>query len=139
MCWVRHLKDAGGRTRQGPSACDLTMNVSSASSTSAGRYIPRDMAYGAGLGALVGVISGGIAAGATDDMEKIAFGGAVGILAGAGAGIITGIIEGTVQRNRDIRARSTASRRLQLAPSLAWTRAAPDRSAVVMPALAGRF
>lgn len=105
----------------------------------AGRYIPRDMAYGAGLGAVVGLISGGIAAGATDDMEKIAFGGAVGILAGAGVGIITGIIEGSVKRKNDVRARAAASRRLQIVPSLAYTRVAPDRSAVVMPALAGRF
>jgi hypothetical protein len=104
----------------------------------AGRYIPRDMAAGAGLGALVGVISGGIAAATTDDTEKIALGAAVGILAGAGAGIITGIIEGQVQRNRDVRQRAVTSRRLQLVPSLAWTRVSPDRS-VVMPAVAGRF
>jgi hypothetical protein len=104
----------------------------------AGRYIPRDMAAGAGLGALVGVISGGIAAATTDDAEKVAFGAAVGILAGAGAGIITGIVEGQVQRNRDVRARAVASQRVRLVPSLAWTRVSPDRS-VVMPALAGRF
>lgn len=105
----------------------------------AGRYIPRDMFYGAGLGLVVGAISGGIAAAATDDMEKIAFGGAVGILSGAGVGIITGIIEGAVDRKHDVRARTTASRRVKLSPSFAWTRPAPDRTAVVMPGLAGRF
>jgi hypothetical protein len=104
----------------------------------AGRYIPRDMAAGAGLGALVGVISGGIAAGATDDAEKVAFGAAVGVVAGAGLGIITGIVEGKVHGNREVQARAVASRRLRLAPSLAWARVSSD-SSVVMPAVAGRF
>lgn len=104
----------------------------------AGRYIPRDMMAGAGLGALVGVISGGIAAGATDDAEKVAFGASVGVLAGAGLGIITGIIEGQVHGKRDVQARAVAARRLRLAPSLAWTRVSAD-SSIVMPALAGRF
>jgi hypothetical protein len=104
----------------------------------AGRYIPRDMLAGAGLGAVVGVISGGIAAAAKDDGERVAFGASVGLLAGAGLGIITGIVQGQVTGEREVRAKATTSR-LKLAPSLAWAGSSSDRSAVLMPAVAGRF
>lgn len=118
----------------------LTLGFMDKGGVRAGRYIPRDMMAGAGLGALVGVISGGIAAGATDDAEKVAFGAAVGVLAGAGLGIITGIVEGKVHGRGDDQSRAVAwdSRRVRLAPSLAWARASADR-AVLMPAVAGRF
>lgn len=106
----------------------------------AGRYIPRDMMAGAGLGAAVGAISGGIAAAAANDAERVVFGASVGVLAGAGLGLLTGVITGQLRENRDeTQTTTTVTSRLKLAPSIAWARPSQQGSGVLMPSLAGRF
>jgi hypothetical protein len=88
----------------------------------AGRYIPRDMLAGAGVGALVGVIGGGIAAARSDDGERVLFGTTIGVISGAGLGVLTGIIEGSIKNNRERQTVTTTSARLKLKPTLAWGR-----------------
>ena len=102
----------------------------------AGRYIPRDMMAGAGLGGVVGAVAGGIAAAAADDGERVAYGASIGILAGAGLGLITGIVEGQTKDRTETQ--TTVTSRIKLSPTLALARTTPN-SSVVMPALAGRF
>lgn len=59
-----------------------------------GNIVLRDMDYGAGFGALVGLIAGGLAIIKTGEPEHLAFGAAVGALSGIGAGLVIGLIEG---------------------------------------------
>jgi hypothetical protein len=57
-------------------------------------YILRDMGLGAAFGFTVGAIAGGLAAISTEKVEHVLFGGAIGVLAGAGVGGILGIFDG---------------------------------------------
>jgi hypothetical protein len=59
-----------------------------------GNIALRDMAYGGGFGAVVGLIVGGLVVIKTRDAEHIPFGAAVGALSGIGVGLIVGLIEG---------------------------------------------
>jgi len=57
-------------------------------------YVLRDMGLGASFGFCVGAIAGGLAAISTKKVEHVLFGGAIGVLAGAGLGGILGIFDG---------------------------------------------
>jgi hypothetical protein len=57
-------------------------------------YVLRDMGLGAGFGFTVGAIAGGLAAISTEKVEHVLFGGAIGVLSGAGLGGILGIFDG---------------------------------------------
>jgi hypothetical protein len=59
-----------------------------------GNIVLRDMDYGGGFGALVGLIAGGLAVIKTHEPEHIAFGAALGALSGIGVGLVVGLIEG---------------------------------------------
>jgi hypothetical protein len=59
-----------------------------------GNIALRDTLYGAGLGALVGTIVGGLVIIRNHDAENIPFGAAIGTLSGVGAGLVVGLIEG---------------------------------------------
>jgi hypothetical protein len=54
----------------------------------------RDTLYGAGFGALLGGITGGLVIIRTHDAEHLLFGAALGTLAGSGLGLVIGLIEG---------------------------------------------
>jgi hypothetical protein len=90
----------------------------------------RDTLYGAGLGGLLGAITGALVLVRSDDPEHIGFGAAIGSLAGAGAGLAVGLIEGALVMKRTAPAPATAL--LRVRPALAWTR---DRSGALLPAL----
>jgi hypothetical protein len=57
-------------------------------------YVLRDMGLGAGFGFCVGAIAGGLAAISSEKPEHVLFGGAIGVLAGAGLGGIFGFFDG---------------------------------------------
>jgi hypothetical protein len=57
-------------------------------------YVLRDMDLGAGFGFCVGAIAGGLAAISSNKVEHVLFGGAIGVLAGAGLGGILGFFDG---------------------------------------------
>jgi hypothetical protein len=59
-----------------------------------GNIALRDMAYGGGFGAIVGLIVGGLVVIKTHDAEHVPFGAAVGALSGIGIGLVVGLIEG---------------------------------------------
>jgi hypothetical protein len=54
----------------------------------------RDTLYGAGFGALLGTITGGLVIIRTHDAEHLLFGAALGTVTGAGLGLVIGLIEG---------------------------------------------
>jgi energy-converting hydrogenase Eha subunit A len=58
------------------------------------RYVLRDMLYGEGFGATVGVIAGGLTAISTKKPEHILLGASIGVLSGAVLGAVFGFIEG---------------------------------------------
>jgi len=58
------------------------------------RYVLRDMLYGEGFGATVGVIAGGLTAISTKKREHILLGASIGVLSGAVLGAVFGFIEG---------------------------------------------
>jgi hypothetical protein len=89
----------------------------------------RDSLYGAGLGALLGAITGALVLVRSDEPEHVGFGAAIGTLSGAGAGLVLGLIEGHVAAKRAAR----GSEATRLRPNLAWTR---DHSGALLPALA---
>jgi hypothetical protein len=90
----------------------------------------RDTLYGAGLGGLLGAITGALVMVRSDEPEDIGFGAAIGSLAGAGAGLAVGLIEGALVMKRTAPAPATALAGVR--PALAWTR---DRSGALLPAL----
>ena len=98
-----------------------------------GAIILRDSLYGALIGALAGVIGGGVAALANDEPKSIAFGAAIGALSGTGAGILIGVIEGKVLTARHRRGRRA---RIWLAPTPMMTAA---RSWTLGPGIMGTF
>jgi hypothetical protein len=59
-----------------------------------GNIVLRDMDYGGGFGAVVGLIAGALTVIKTHEPEHIALGTAIGALSGVGAGLIVGLIEG---------------------------------------------
>lgn len=99
------------------------------------RYITRDMLAGSAFGGVVGVIGGGISAAVQNKAEHALFGATIGVLAGAGLGIITGIVEGQTRESKSTR---VTTGRLQLRPDLMVTRAANGSNALT-PGIAGRF
>lgn len=74
----------------------------------------RDMLYGAGFGAVLGLITGGLFIIRTRDAEHALFGAAIGTLAGTGVGLGVGIFEGRriVDSPRHARARPSYRARL---------------------------
>lgn len=121
-------------------ALGITLGIADRSGAPGGRYVARDLSLGAGFGAVIGTISGGIAALAQDKPERVLFGASIGVLAGAGVGIITGIIEGQSKRQRNVAAITTS--RLTVQPSLAVT-SVGDRlhakATTLLPGVSGRF
>jgi len=109
----------------------ITLGIMDRTGVPAGHYIARDLLAGAGFGAVIGVISGGIAAAVSGHGERVLFGTAVGTVAGAGAGIITGIIEGATKRRTT--AATTTYGRVKITPSFS----ADARS--FAPGVVGRF
>lgn len=65
-------------------------------------YASRDLSYGVLFGAMIGAIGGGIATIGGHDEEAILLGAAAGSLGGFGLGLLTGILEGSLRRQRDV-------------------------------------
>ena len=103
----------------------VSLGFADQSGAPGGRFVARDLAAGALLGALLGAISGGISAAVKNDAEHVLFGASIGVIAGAGLGIVTGIIEGQAKKRRQA-VSTTTTTSLRLEPTLAWmkTRAA---------------
>src|SRR3954468_14801829 len=59
-----------------------------------GGYVLRETMQGAGFGLIVGALVGGVAAASTKQKEHIAYGAALGTLAGTGLGVVLGVFEG---------------------------------------------
>jgi hypothetical protein len=112
----------------------IALGVADTSGAPGGRYVARDLIAGAGFGAVIGLIGGGIAAARQHHAEYALFGTAIGVCAGAGLGIITGIIEGQAKRRRNAQATTTTTSRLQLEPSLDFV---PLRAGSVGTAVSG--
>jgi len=74
----------------------LTLGVVDAAQDKPGRarYVVRDMAYGEGFGAVVGLIAGGLTALSTKKGEHVLLGASIGVLSGAVLGAVFGVIEG---------------------------------------------
>jgi hypothetical protein len=94
----------------------------------------RDMLYGAGFGAVLGLVAGCLVIIRTHDAEHALFGTAIGTLAGTGIGLGIGLIEG--RRIVDSPAHRTAVPRYRV--QLATTRDAGGRLAA-FPALVASF
>lgn len=86
-----------------------------------GGVVLRDTLYGTGLGAVAGVISGGIAAFARNDGELALFGTTVGAIAGAGVGMIIGFIEAPRAVNQR-KKEEKREEKPQVAPAVSATR-----------------
>jgi hypothetical protein len=113
----------------------LSLGIADRADARGSRYIARDMLAGAGLGAVVGTIGGGISAAVNDDPERVLFGASIGLIAGAGLGLITGVIEGQTHGRESSRTTTTTS--LRLRPDLTVARSA--RGNIVAPGLIGTF
>jgi hypothetical protein len=96
-----------------------------------GAYVLRDTLYGAGFGALTGGLTGGLVALSSGKVEHVAFGAAIGTLAGSALGIGLGVFEGT-RAGKGQR----AARPVTLAVGAAQGH---DGAPVWMPVLAGAF
>lgn len=101
-----------------------------------GGYILRDMLYGTGFGVAAGAIVGVLVFTSSEDPEHIAFGAAVGALAGAGIGLVLGVFEGSRAAGRTASSGDGRAR--------GWTvtvATAPSAGSdlVWMPAVLGRF
>jgi hypothetical protein len=96
-----------------------------------GGYVLRETMYGAGFGAIVGALIGGVAVASTKKSEHIAFGAAIGTLAGSGLGVVLGFVEGS---------HAGAGRRSARSLTIALGAApATNGGAVWLPGLAGAF
>ncbi len=113
----------------------LSVGFADSPGTPGARYITRDMLGGSFFGGLVGVIGGGIAAGVKHKPERALFGTTIGVIAGAGLGIITGIVEG---QTREKSTKVTTTSRLRIQPDLMMTRAV-NGSNTFAPGISGRF
>lgn len=113
----------------------ITLGIMDRSGMVAGRYIARDLFAGAGFGALVGAIAGGISAIVQNEAEHVLFGTAIGVVSGAALGIVTGIVEGQTKKDRmrGAAAKSAPPPRVKLEPSVVATRFS------FMPGVRGRF
>jgi hypothetical protein len=103
----------------------LTLGIVDVTQRHPGRdgYVMRDGLYGAGLGAVLGGIAGGLGAISSGKGEHILLGGSIGVLAGACLGMTVGFIEGY---------------RKQYAVSTSLVQQA-DGSVAFLPAVVGRF
>ena len=99
-----------------------------------GGIVLRDTLYGTGLGAVAGVLSGGIAAFARNDAELALFGTTIGAIAGAGVGMIIGFIEAP----RSVKQRKKEEQQLKAAPTVSTTRDARNELVWVLGSV-GRF
>jgi hypothetical protein len=116
----------------------IMLGVIDKSGAPGGRYVARDLAAGAGFGALVGLIGGGISAALNDKAEYALFGTAIGVCAGAGLGIITGVIEGVAKRRRNNSTTTTVSR-LHLQPSIDFVPLRENSLGTAVSGLRGTF
>ena len=73
-----------------------------------------------------------------NDAEHVLFGASIGVIAGAGLGIVTGIVEGQAKRRRQEVKTTTTTSSLRLAPTLGWMKDARGSTALV-PGLSGSF
>ena len=105
-------------------AVGLTLGIVDMSQGRPGRngYVMRDGLYGAGLGAVLGGIGGGLGALSTKDGEYILLGASIGVLVGAVGGMTVGFIEGYRKYS------------VSVAPVQQ-----PDGSMSFIPAIAGRL
>ena len=100
----------------------------------AAAIVLRDMLYGAGFGAVLGLITGCLVIIRTHDAEHALFGAAIGTLAGTGIGLGIGIIEGRRIIDSPRHRVSTPRYRAQLA-----TLRGADGRLAVGPALMATF
>ncbi len=77
-------------------AVGLTLGVVDLAQRHPGRsgYVMRDGVYGAGLGAVLGTIAGGLAALSSKKGEHVLLGTSIGVLSGTVAGMTIGFVEG---------------------------------------------
>jgi hypothetical protein len=77
-------------------ALGLTLGVVDLAQRHPGRngYVMRDGLYGAGLGAVLGTIAGGLAALSSKKGEHVLLGASIGVLSGTVAGMTIGFVEG---------------------------------------------
>jgi hypothetical protein len=99
-----------------------------------GGVVLRDTLYGTGLGAVAGLLAGGISAFARSDAEHALFGTAIGAVAGAGVGMIIGFIEAP----RAVRERKKEEQPRTVTPAVSATRDARNELVWVLGS-AGRF
>jgi hypothetical protein len=106
------------------SAIGLTLGIVDLSQRKPGRngYVMRDGLYGAGLGAVLGLIAGGLAALSSKKGEHVLLGGSIGVLSGTCLGMGVGFFDG-------YRKSSVSVAPVQQA----------DGSVTFVPAVAGRF
>jgi hypothetical protein len=99
-----------------------------------GGIVLRDTLYGTGLGAVAGVIGGGIAAFARSDAELALFGATIGAVSGAGVGMIIGFIEAP----RSVKQRKKEEQQQKVTPTVSATRDARNELVWVFGST-GRF
>jgi len=112
----------------------LTLGIIDAAQDKPGRtrYVLRDMGYGEGLGAVVGLIAGGLTALSTRNTEHLLFGASIGVLSGAAVGALFGVIEGGHSRAQA--SRDNGRFALSLVPV-----AEAGGKFTYLPALSGRY
>jgi energy-converting hydrogenase Eha subunit A len=118
------------------SAIGLTLGIVDVTQDKPGRtrFVLRDMLYGEGFGATVGVIAGGLTAISTKKPEHILLGASIGVLSGAVLGGVFGFIEG--RHTRAHGSLDTDNRRFAL--SVVPVVEASGKLAF-LPALSGRY
>jgi hypothetical protein len=78
----------------------LTLGILDRVGVESAYYISRDLTYGVGFGAVLGLLAGGVGALSGGDGESVVIGAAAGSLAGLGLGLVVGVVEGTLRHRR---------------------------------------
>jgi energy-converting hydrogenase Eha subunit A len=118
------------------SGIGLTLGVVDVTQDKPGRtrFVLRDMLYGEGFGATVGVIAGGLTAISTKKGEHVLLGASIGVLSGAVLGAVFGFIEGGHSRAHAALDTSNQRFALSVVPVVE-----AGGTLAYLPALSGRY